>query len=83
MVECQSNVFSWIWQFPRGPASGAIGRTVFSLGEHPGLAAAGAYLALAVSGFRCPGSDAIEQLARVLAMFWLVAALVLLSLPWW
>ena len=64
IIRCQSNPLSWIWQLPRLPPSSAIGRTVCSLGEHPGLAVAGAWFALAVSGFWRRGSDPIERLAR-------------------
>ena len=72
-----------VWQYPLLPTPNAIGRTVCSLGEHPGLAVGGAWFALAVSGLGRRGSDPIERVARVLAMFWIVAAIVFLCLPWW
>jgi hypothetical protein len=83
IIKCQSHVLSWTFQFPRFPISGAAGRLVCSLGERPGLAVAGAYLALAVSGLWRRGSGSIENLSKVLAAFWLAAAFVLLCLPWW
>ena len=83
ITRCQSNIFSNIWQYPLGPTSNAIGRTVCSLGEHPGLAVGGAWFALAVSGLWRRGADPIERLCAVLAMFWIVAAFVFLCLPSW
>jgi hypothetical protein len=58
--------------------SGALG---FSVGAAPGLAVAGAYLALWSAGLWRPESSWIDRAGRVVGWFWILVALAFILLP--
>jgi hypothetical protein len=58
-----------------------FGALAVGLGETPGLAVAGAYLALWASGLWRPAPTWIDRAGRTLGWFWILAALVLIVFP--
>jgi hypothetical protein len=58
-----------------------FGAPAVGLGKTPGLAVAGAYLALWASGLRRPESSWIDRVGRALGWFWILAALILIGFP--
>jgi hypothetical protein len=58
-----------------------FGALAVGLGEMPGLAVAGAYLALWASGLWRPAQTWIDRAGRALGWFWILAALILIVFP--
>jgi hypothetical protein len=67
----------------RLPGLNLFDAIAFSVGEAPGLAVAGAYLALWSAGLWRADSSWIERAGRALGWFWIVEGVALIVLPPW
>jgi hypothetical protein len=67
----------------RIPGVSLLGSIAFSLGVTPGLAVAGALLALASAGKWRPESSPIDRAGRALGWFWIALALAFAMVPLW
>jgi hypothetical protein len=61
--------------------SSRLGAIALGLGESPGLAVAGAYLALWAAGLWRSEPTWIDRAGRALGWFWILAALAFIVLP--
>jgi hypothetical protein len=82
-VQLHNSAASYMLPTGRLPGLTLFDSIAFSLGEAPGLAVAGAYLALWSAGLWRTESSWIDRVGRLVGWFWIILALAFIVLPPW